>query len=692
MANVPPNELISADYLGKDTETIEWNSFTLGQNKKLQEIAAAAEKVSTLLNANLAFVKAGVQTTGVLMKLAVSPALVLLVALADEIDKFVADFKGIGFYVIQVGQQNGLPDPVEWDKEYGVWKSVAIIMRPAEILTNMAKAGVLGTLEEFYSYGRETLLEGNIELTGPQRASYEIPMAGSTKSSWAAGGCVLQQHKTKSECVKAHGKDWYWFDTGYTALDPSGSPNPPKTDKLGSVDPLTGLPKLKPSEARASMASSMDDYLDKKRPEFSTSAQAGAIILMIGVADLTKNLATIADILSAFITFFGGEKQGVVAGFSKINNLILAALGQKNNPSLNVVNIKVEKVMRALGTDDNAEDLLAIGHGKGGKPEMNRGFGFKNENVFSVGDFVIGPKDVSGLINTLGYVSKVKEYDDDLATWDTLGFGTQELEITALSTSDAIRWRNSKGASITRVHYYKKTIIGVDTLFGESVETVVNHFKWAEELTEAQADGEDPLVTNKILLPGTVKNEEHLPQLFPAMPISESVTGTTSINSSADSNGMKLRSRIVGKIVVPPPEKKDAPPPNWESVSLEEILTPLDPFFTRLQGMTDGMRQIAKDVTAEIDEIIKYMNDKIKELEEINKALQAILTIFTTGIPATGVYALNIPIDVGGNEYIKRTILSAPNRPPDSLDFTMSMMIVYGGPGKALIELLVPPE
>ena len=31
-------------------------------------------------------------------------------------------------------------------------------------------------------------------------------------------------------------------------------------------------------------------------------------------------------------------------------------------------------------------------------------------------------------------------------------------------------------------------------------------------------------------------------------------------------------------------------------------------------------------------------------------------------------------------------------KPPDSLDFTMRMMIAFGGPGKALQELLIPSE
>ena len=104
------------------------------------------------------------------------------------------------------------------------------------------------------------------------------------------------------------------------------------------------------------------------------------------------------------------------------------------------------------------------------------------------------------------------------------------------------------------------------------------------------------------------------------------------------------------------------------------------------------MRQIAADMTKKIDEIIEYMEAKIKELEEINEALQTILKIFAEGLPATGVYVLNIPVDVGGNEYIKGALQTGQGRPPDSLDFTISLFLMYGAPGAKLIELLVPED
>ena len=95
MASVKPNELISSDWIGEKTDTIQWNSYTLGQNKKIAEIAAAAQKAGVLLNANMEFARTSITAAGLLLKAAVSPQIILLNAVADEIDNFMSDFKNI---------------------------------------------------------------------------------------------------------------------------------------------------------------------------------------------------------------------------------------------------------------------------------------------------------------------------------------------------------------------------------------------------------------------------------------------------------------------------------------------------------------------------------------------------------------------------------------------------------------------
>jgi len=80
----------------------EWEQFTIGQNKTIQDIVAAASKASELLNANMALAKTGLQIASAFLMGVVNPKVLLLNAIADEVDKFTADFQGTGFHVIEI--------------------------------------------------------------------------------------------------------------------------------------------------------------------------------------------------------------------------------------------------------------------------------------------------------------------------------------------------------------------------------------------------------------------------------------------------------------------------------------------------------------------------------------------------------------------------------------------------------------
>ena len=75
---------------------------------------------------------------------------------------------------------------------------------------------------------------------------------------------------------------------------------------------------------------------------------------------------------------------------------------------------------------------------------------------------------------------------------------------------------------------------------------------------------------------------------------------------------------------------------------------------------------------------------------------QKILALFTVCLGDAGVYVLNIPVAIGGYDYIKSELQGAANRPPDTLEFTMAFMLMGGGADgtekgfKTLQKLLVP--
>jgi len=700
MAAVKPNELVASDWIAgqTDDDVMRWRSYTLGQNKKIQEIAGAALKASELLTLNLEFASTTITAAGVLLKGALNPTIILLNAVADEIDNFVSDFRNIGFYVLEVGDPKKYAPAKMYDASKGAWEPVRLVYKVKDITANMAIAATAGLTKEFAGWAWETLGEENIYLTGAQKADYKVPITKS-KADWTSTGCFTREHSTEAECKKAHNK---WISGNYKAWDASGNayadPIPPAGKKgYAPVDSFTGLPKIRPSQAIALMVGALDDTLDKRRPVLSTSAQAGGIVLMIGIADLTKNLATVKDIIDAFITFFGGEKQGILAGFSKINDLIKAATLNLNAPERNKVTLRVNKVCEMIGNMKD-QDFLRKSGAKGGtifqgpKEEFMPAHGKDSKSgrqfLFEEGDCVLVNSPGAKQKPTLGYVTKVAEIDGEPAEYDDKGFGTQELEIVALNSAMAIGFRNSKGFRLQKVQYYKDEYRWLEANSGGVIEVAGHSFKWPEELTDLECEYQR---ATKI----TLEEGEEFPKILDdSYDCRDEVefTSTPYEPYSKVPGKYPVRNRIIGRIFEPAGEPTTGPPPNFVSVKMEDLIGDFDKFFSAISGLTESMRQIGADMTKKIDDIIEYLDAKIEELEEINDALQKILKVFAEGLPATGIYALNIPVDVGGNEYLKTSLQGAADRPPDSLDFTMSMFIAFGGPGKALQELLIPSD
>ena len=68
--------------------TYEWESVTLGQNPEIQKIVSAAAKASELLNTNVGLAKSGLQLAQKFLLGVLNPKIILLNAIADEIDNF----------------------------------------------------------------------------------------------------------------------------------------------------------------------------------------------------------------------------------------------------------------------------------------------------------------------------------------------------------------------------------------------------------------------------------------------------------------------------------------------------------------------------------------------------------------------------------------------------------------------------
>ena len=610
---------------------LEWQSLTIGQNKTIQDIVSTAAKASELLNANVEFVKAGITVAKVFLGGLLNPKLLLLNAIADEIDNFVADFKSAGFHILEVADPENyvVPTDAEGNPIKIVWSSAAVAAKQTYAIGK-------GQSLEFAAWAKEFLGEEDILLTGAQKAEYKVAVG-----------------KSKPEA-----------DRTTNAND----------NKLAEKDDITGLYKMTPSQVIATMTAAMDDELDLRRPQFSSSAEAGAIVFIVGMSDLTKNLPNLKSILNAFVTFFGGADGVMTKGVANLGSLVEAAVGQAEDPTKNGVDLVVKNVAGVRGSLDDRDRLL----------KMQIPYNFPKQ--FEEGDFVAGPRAKVGM-HAIGYVSKVISTEPD-AEDET--YSTQTLTITGVDAYDAIAFRTlSSGAKLQKIAYTQKTYTYIDQNSGESQERgPYNDYKFIGDLSLTAAGPNQPsdaeTASTKVVRNAgdtllTVTSKENVLEYhsgsFAAKPgLDESLSFATKNTVCGDIFETKLA---------------PAPPPNFKAAKLTDLIGDFKTFFASIDALTASIRKIGADTSTSLDAMIAYLDAKITELDEINEALQKILALFTIGLPSAGLYTLNIPVASGGNEYIKTALTSSANQPPDDLEFSMGFLLVGGGPTTEILQTLL---
>ena len=619
--------------------TTEWKSITLGQNKTIQKIAEAAGKASELLDANVKLAQGTLKAAAIFLTGLLGPYILLLRTTADLIDDFVKDFKNIGFFILEVNPDPRIPLPVDADGN-----PIKILVGGAGVAGLSAAAAALGQAKEFAAWAKEFLGEEDIYLTGAQKAQYEVPVG------------------------KSEPED---------QLTENANDN-----TLAARDETTGLYKMTPSQVIATMISAMDDEKDLRRPQLSKSAEVGAVVMIIGIGDLTKNLPNLKSIIGAFLTFFGGEEKidkdgkvvaagGVATGMAKLGTLVSAALGQIEG-DVPTITLKVNNVCKTRGTEDDKAILDAVG------------ISYCTEGVFEVNDFVVGPRVKFGA-RCMGYVTEIISTESDEED-DT--YSTQELKIGGITELDSIGFRSlSSGAKLQKVAFKEKYKTFVDQNTGKAQKTgPFNDFEYLPNLSRVDATSGQK---SSAQAARTKVKREPGKTLLTMVGSGEDIVEEHTGKIDQFPVSLTTNNTIVGDI----PETKvvPAPPPNFKAAKLEDMIGDFKVFFMAIDALTDTLRKMADDAAKALQDIIDYLDAKIKELEEINTALQKILALFTIGLPSAGIYTLNIPVAVGGTEYIKSELQGAANAPPDDLDFSMGFMLVGEGTAfKTLQDLLIP--
>ena len=600
----------------------EWEQFTLGQNQSIQDIVGAASKASELLTTNMALAKSGLELAKVFLMGVVNPKVLLLNAIADEIDKFTADFKGTGFHVIEI-----TPTGKEVIPKDAEGNPIALAMASTAIAANYTAAAAKGQAEEFIKWSKEFL--GEDDPANLKKTTYLI----------------------------SQGKK----------LPPAARTENANDDSVSETDPIFGMHKMTPSQIIAQIISAMDDKLDDRRPQFSSSADVGGIVIIIGFSDMTTNLPSLKGAIEALVQFFGGDAGLLTKGMQQIGNLAAAALGQLEDPSKHNVVFNVEDITGVRGTVTDKESLEGIG------------IEYNFNKMFEEGDFVVGPRAKFGA-RAMGYVSKVEnaaamEDDPETALDESEVYQTAQITITGASELDHIAFTNiGAGSTLQKVSYFENKNTYIDQNSSEVVEgSPYNDYKYFEDLPI----GDD----NKCVANSKVVREEGKALLTATEENIAEVHNVGGIN-------YVVKTSVLGTIFEP--KKKDAPPPNFKAAKLEDLIGDFKTFFAAIDTFSATLRGMAGDSSSALKGIIDFLDNKIKELEKINEALQKILALFSVGLPQGGVYILKIPDGTaGGNDAIKAALSSASNKPPDNLDFCVGMMMVGGSASiKPLMTLL----
>ena len=410
--------------------TYEWESVTLGQNAEIQKIVSAAAQASSLLNTNIGLAKTGLQLAQAFLLGVLSPKILILNAIADEIDNFVAEFRNTGFFILEVTPTGKELIPKDADGN-----PIKLLLSAPAIAVNYTAAAAVGQTAEFLQWTVNTLGIENYEVSGAPNSSYAV-------------------------------------STG-KALPLSARTENANDDTLATKDPLFGIYKFTPSQVIAQTIAAMDDQLDERRPIFSPSAEVGAIMIIVAYKDLSVNLPNIKTAVNALVSFFGGENGLFTKGFQKAANIIGSIDDAVNGINDIDVTLTVEQISGVLGTDD--DDVA----------EEDRNF----VDSFEVNDFVVGPRVKFGA-RAIGYVKKAS--DPETPNTNEI-YQKQELVITPASRLDKIAFESlGAGATLQLGHYEKAERKYVDENTGKPISGgFYNSYKLLEELSNDPVNIQD---------------------------------------------------------------------------------------------------------------------------------------------------------------------------------------------------------
>ena len=110
-------------------------------------------------------------------------------------------------------------------------------------------------------------------------------------------------------------------------------------------------------------------------------------------------------------------------------------------------------------------------------------------------------------------------------------------------------------------------------------------------------------------------------------------------------------------------ELPDSTPPDFGGIQIKDLIPGWGEFFQILENFVKQLKGMISDSAAFIQDIIDMIKDIEKFLGELVATIEQFLQFFEVTLPSTGIYALRIPNQSGGNEGLKSLISGASGLP-----------------------------
>ena len=219
------------------------------------------------------------------------------------------------------------------------------------------------------------------------------------------------------------------------------------------------------------------------------------------------------------------------------------------------------------GTEETKEELEKLG----------KGDQYNSSGGFEVNDFVVGPRVKFGA-RVMGYVSEIVEDSEELDT-PYAPYRKQTLKIIGASKLDTEGWKTlANGASIQQAHWFENENKNVNENSGEiKLSGKFNDFKYFTELKKTD---------NKILAQTKVKLQAGKALLQP-------VGQKEDVFAKGLPEGISTTQCVMGTVFEP--KKKKAPPPNFKTAKLEDLIGDFDSFLGGINMFANTIRSMAGD-------------------------------------------------------------------------------------------------